>query len=101
GTAPWRVVAGASGARTVFAHGHYSCMFNAPDTRSRWGTIPIGHFVSRAIGHQLARTLPPGQTSADRANSGNPTGIGPGAIIRHWNRRDDLAAFLIAYICDV
>ena len=100
-TAPWRVVAGASGVRTVFAHGHYSCMFNAPDARSRWGTIPIGHFVSRAIGYQLARTLRPGQTSADRGNSGNPTGIDLGAIVRHWNRRDDLAEFLIAYICDV
>jgi hypothetical protein len=99
-TAPWRVVAGASGVRTVFAHGHHSCMFNAPDARSRWGTIPIGHFVSRAIGYQLARTLRPGQTSADRGNSGNPTGIDLGAIVRHWNRRDDLAEFLIAYICD-
>ena len=39
---PWRVVDGASGARTVFSHGHHWCMFNAPDARSRWATIPVG-----------------------------------------------------------
>ncbi len=72
---PWRVVTGASGARTVFTHGHHWCMFNAPDARSRWGTIPVGHFVTRAIGYQLSRTLRPGETAADRRNSGNPNGV--------------------------
>jgi Calcineurin-like phosphoesterase len=96
--APMRVVTGSSGARTVFAHGHYQCMFNAPDARSRWGTIPIGHFVSRAIAYQLARTLTRGRTAADRGNSGNPSGISLGGLWAGWNRRDDLAAFLLEYI---
>jgi predicted phosphodiesterase len=95
--APWRVVTGASGKRTVFTHGHHWCMFNAPDARSRWGTIPVGHFVTRAIGYQLSRT--PGGTAADRPNSGNPSGLDALALLAGWNRRDDLAALLLTYIC--
>ena len=95
--APMRVVTGASGARTVFAHGHYQCMFNAPDARSRWGTIPVGHFVSRAIADQVSRT-PARGTAADRVNSGNPTGIDLNALRAAVARRDDLAAFLLQYI---
>ena len=76
-TDPVRVVDGASGARTVFSHGHHWCMFNAPDARSRWATIPIGHFVSR--GDRLSvvegTRLRPGETAADRPNSGNPAGV--------------------------
>ena len=97
--APWRVVTGASGARTVFSHGHHWCMFNAPDARSRWATIPVGHFVTRAIGYQMSRTLRPGETAADRRNSGNPNGFDLGAALSSWNRRDDLAAWLLTYIC--
>jgi UDP-2,3-diacylglucosamine pyrophosphatase LpxH len=95
---PRRIVSGASGARTVFSHGHYHCMFNAPDVRSRWGTIPIGHFVSRAIAHQVARRLAPGRTAADLAGSGNPSGVDWTGVLSAWNRRDDLAAFLLQYI---
>jgi UDP-2,3-diacylglucosamine hydrolase len=102
-TAPSRVVAGASGARTVFSHGHHWCMFNAPDARSRWATIPIGHFVSRAIGYRLSRgrwALKPGETAADRPNSGNPAGVNAFELIRAWRRvGGDLAAFLLDYFC--
>jgi len=101
-TAPWRVVTGASGARTVFSHGHHWCMFNAPDPRSRWATIPIGHLVSRAIGYQLSRgprRLRPGETAADRPNSGNPVGVDARVVMSAWNGRDDLAAFLLDYFC--
>jgi UDP-2,3-diacylglucosamine pyrophosphatase LpxH len=97
--APWRVVTGARGARTVFAHGHHWCMFNAPDSRSRWATIPIGHFVSRAIAYQLANS-PGSDTAADRRNSANPNGIDLGAALASWNRSEDLAGFLIRYICN-
>ncbi|MDA0160873.1 metallophosphoesterase [Solirubrobacter ginsenosidimutans] len=97
----WRAVTGTSGKRTVFTHGHHECMFNAPDSRSPWATIPIGHFVSRAIAYQLSRTLPRGRTAADLPGMGNPTGVDVAAILRSWNRRDDLAAFLIEYICRV
>jgi Calcineurin-like phosphoesterase len=97
--APWRVVTGASGARTVFTHGHHWCMFNAPDARSRWATIPVGHFVTRAISYQLSRTLRPGETAADRRSSGAPNGFDLLAALSSWNRRDDLAAWLLTYIC--
>ena len=96
-----RVVTGASGKRTVFTHGHHSCMFNAPDFRSKWDTIPIGHFVTRAISYHLSKTLPPGKTAADTSNSGNPTGVDLAGIGAAWKRRGDLAAFLIEYICNV
>ena len=94
-----RVASGISGKRTLFTHGHHTCMFNAPDDRSKWGMIPIGHFVTRAISYQLSKTLPPGKTAADTSNSGNPTGVNLSSVVAAWNRRDDLAAFLIEYIC--
>jgi hypothetical protein len=101
----YRVVAGISGARTVFSHGHHWCMANAPDARSRWATIPIGHFVSRAIAYQLLNgpnRLRPGETAAHRQNSGNPSGIAPeelrSAFLKH---RDDFAAFLVTYFCQL
>jgi hypothetical protein len=97
--APSRVVTGASGARTVFSHGHHWCMFNAPDNRSRWSTIPVGHFVSRALAYQLSMTLRPGETSADRRDSGSPNGIDLTAAISSWNQRDDLAGWLLDAIC--
>jgi UDP-2,3-diacylglucosamine pyrophosphatase LpxH len=97
--AQWRVITGASGARTVFSHGHHWCMFNAPDTRSRWGNIPVGHFVTRAIGYQMARSLRPGETAAHRRNSGNPNGLNLVSALRSWNRSDDLARFLLTYMC--
>jgi hypothetical protein len=97
--APWRVVNGSTGARTVFSHGHHWCMFNAPDARSRWGKIPIGHFVSRAIGYQMSRSLGSRETAADRRNSGNPMGVDIRAALSAWNGRDDLAAFLLDYFC--
>ncbi len=92
------VCAGVSGARTVFSHGHHWCMFNAPDARSRWSTIPVGHFVTRAIGYQMARSLRPGETTADRINHGNP-GVSWSTVLASLNRSDDLAAFLLTYIC--
>jgi hypothetical protein len=104
-TDPVRVVTGASGARTVFSHGHHWCMFNAPDARSRWATIPIGHFITRAIGYQLSRgrtRLRPPDTAADRPNSGNPPGVNAEALMRAWRRagmRVDLARFLLEYFC--
>ena len=96
-----RVASGASGRRTLFTHGHHHCMFNAPDKRSKWDTIPIGHFVTRAISYQLSKTLAPGKTAADTSNSGNPTGVDLRAVVKSWNQRDDLAAFLIEYICRI
>src|SRR5215218_8120715 len=97
----YRILNGAGGARTVLSHGHHWTMFNAPDPRSRWRGLPVGHFVTRAIGYQLSRSLRPGETAADRRNSANPMGVDLLAALRSWNRRDDLAAFLLTYICRV
>jgi UDP-2,3-diacylglucosamine pyrophosphatase LpxH len=97
----YRVLNGSSGARTVLSHGHHWTMFNAPDPRSRWRGLPVGHFVTRAIGYQLSRSLRPGETAADRRNSANPMGVDLLAALGSWNRRDDLAAFLLTYICNV
>ena len=66
---------GASGRRTTFAHGHYWTMFNAPDRRSPWSTLPVGHFVTRAFAFHLQRTLKPGQTAADLKDMGSPNGF--------------------------
>ena len=98
-SAPWRIIGGASRARTVVSHGHHWCMFNAPDPRSRWSTLPIGHFVSRAIAHNLSRRLAPGQTAADLPGSGNPYGPHAAAAVSAWDRRDDLAAAFLTYFC--
>ena len=62
-TEPRIVLTGASGARTLFEHGHRWCMFNAPDPKSRWKELPVGHFVSRGIAYQVVtrhtgKTLP-------------------------------------------
>jgi UDP-2,3-diacylglucosamine hydrolase len=100
-TDPWRVVTGTSGARTVFSHGHHWCMFNAPDTRSRWSTIPIGHIVSRALAYRLTvgpHRLGPKETAAHRHNSGNPSPNFRQAL-GTWRPGKDLGRILIEYFC--
>lgn len=66
---------GRTGRRTSLAHGHAWTMFNAPDPASRWGTLPIGHFVTRSFAYYLSMTLKPDQTVADLANQGAPNGF--------------------------
>jgi UDP-2,3-diacylglucosamine pyrophosphatase LpxH len=95
-TGPCYVAAGASGARTVFSHGHHWTMFNAPDGRSQWGTIPIGHFVSRAIAFQLTRLR---QIAVDQPDHGNPT-ADVAALWAARHRNKDLADFLLTYFCN-
>ncbi len=58
----------------VLTHGHLFTMFNAPDERYP-NDVPVGHFVTRAIGHYLETTLAPGQTAADLSNQGSPYGF--------------------------
>jgi UDP-2,3-diacylglucosamine pyrophosphatase LpxH len=92
-TEPRIVLTGASGARTLFEHGHRWCMFNAPDPKSRWNELPVGHFVSRGIAYRLV-TRNPGKTAADLPVSGNgdmgPVGADVLAILRQAIRRRDL-----------
>lgn len=69
---PVYVLTGASGARTVFSHGHHWTMFNAPDPASPWGSLPIGHFVTRALSYRMVERLESGQTVADVPKWGTP-----------------------------
>ena len=67
---PVRVIRSATAA-TAFSHGHHWCMFNAPDPKSPWAPLPLGHVVSRAIAHKWDRDLPAGKTVADLPGHGN------------------------------
>jgi UDP-2,3-diacylglucosamine pyrophosphatase LpxH len=92
-TDPGRLVVGASGARTLFEHGHRWCMFNAPDRKSRWNQLPVGHFVSRGIAYRVA-TKDKGKTAAELPISGNGdmdlTGKDFWAIWSKFRKRGDL-----------
>jgi UDP-2,3-diacylglucosamine pyrophosphatase LpxH len=92
-TEPRIVLTGASGARTLFEHGHRWCMFNTPDPKSRWKELPVGHFVSRGIAYRVA-TKHKGKTAADLPVSGNgdmgPVGTDFLAILWRAVRRLDL-----------
>ena len=100
---PVHVVTGDSGARTAFAHGHLWTMFNAPDDRSPWNTLPVGHFVTRAFAYEMAKKLQPGQTVADLPNMGAPNGFDLGQFLRSYGPTLDpsLAAMLLDYVTGV
>lgn len=97
------VLTGTSGARTVFSHGHYWTMFNAPDNTSPWDTLPVGHFVTRAFSYMMANTLKPGQTVADLANMGYPNGFDIVQFLRSLgpNMSPDIAGMLLDYVATV
>ena len=100
---PVHIVTGDSGARTVFSHGHLWTMFNAPDDRSPWKTLPVGHFVTRAFAYEMANKLQPGQTVADLPNMGAPNGFDLGQFLRSYGPTLDpsLAAMLLDYCSGV
>ena len=100
--------AGPSGSRTAFSHGHHWCMFNAPDPKSKWDGLPIGHFVSRAIAY-MNRGLVPPDNVARHERMGNPADQ-TGAAVRQViiealtslrPATSQLAKLLLSYICDV
>ena len=68
-------VTSSNGQKMAFTHGNIFTMFNAPDLQSSLSPLPVGHFVTRAIGYMLNNTLTPGQTVADLSGQGNPNGI--------------------------
>lgn len=97
------VLTGASGARTAFSHGHHWTMFNAPDETSRWNTLPVGHFVTRAFSFMMANRLNPGQTVADLANLGYPNGFDLGQFLNSlsFHSKLDIASLLLDYVATV
>ena len=61
--------------RTTFTHGHLTTMFNAPDAfNTRFGGLPLGHFVTRAVAFMVQNSLKPGQTAANLPDQGSPYG---------------------------
>jgi hypothetical protein len=102
---PPHVLLGTSGARTAFAHGHASTMFNAPDERSRFKPLPVGHFVTRAFAYQMAEKLKPlpGQTVADLPGMGSPNGFDLTQFLHSFvaTLDPDVARMLLDYVMTV
>jgi UDP-2,3-diacylglucosamine pyrophosphatase LpxH len=71
----------ADGKKIALTHGHIFTMFNASYFQSEISPLPIGHFVTRAIGYMLNKTLKPGQTVADLAGQGNPNGMNLSGLV--------------------
>lgn len=95
------VLTGSTGRRTVFTHGHYWTMFNAPDDRSPWNTLPVGHFVTRAFSYMMAKKLVgTKKTVADFPNMGYPNGLDIWTFL--WSLyptfSTDLASLLLNYV---
>lgn len=88
---------GANDHRIALAHGHAYTMFNAPDPKSPWAPLPVGHFVTRMISSHWARTLKPKQTVATLPDQGAPNGLDVTGIIggaieaRHFRVRQRTA----------
>ncbi|MCB1031883.1 MAG: metallophosphoesterase [Acidimicrobiales bacterium] len=56
-------------------HGHHHTLFNSPYPNTRWGELPIGYFITRAVSTATQRRLEPGQSVADLPEQGAPNGI--------------------------
>jgi UDP-2,3-diacylglucosamine pyrophosphatase LpxH len=75
-----------AGPRLAFAHGHHWTMFNAPYPGTRFGSLPPGHFVTRAFSHYLETILRPGQSVADLPDQGEPNGLSLASLVRSVDR---------------
>src|SRR5262249_5486104 len=75
--------------RIALAPGHAYTMFNAPDPKSPWAPLPVGHFVTRMVASKWARELPPGKTVATLPGQGSPTGLDVAAIVGGAVKRGD------------
>ncbi len=95
------VLAGPSGHRTVFSHGHYWTMFNAPDPNSPWNTLPVGHLVTRAFSYMMAKKLEgTNKTVADFPNMGYPDGFNIIDFLEslYPSFSTDIASLLLNYV---
>jgi hypothetical protein len=67
--------AGGARADIICTHGHRYSMFNAPDFQDVPALgLPLGHYVTRLSALWVSQHLQAGQTSANLAGSGNPSG---------------------------
>jgi UDP-2,3-diacylglucosamine pyrophosphatase LpxH len=65
----------AGGGKVAVTHGHIYSIFNSPDRAAMPDTgLPVGHFVTRLSALFATSRLKDGQTVADLADSGDPTG---------------------------
>lgn len=69
------------GQKIAFTHGHTFTLFNAPDHSTPISPIPVGYFVTRAVGYMLNHTLESGETVADLANQGSPNSVDLGGLV--------------------
>jgi UDP-2,3-diacylglucosamine pyrophosphatase LpxH len=99
------VLTGSSGKKTVFTHGHYWTMFNAPDQTSDapWKPLPVGHFVTRAFSYMMAKQLQgTNKTVADFPNMGYPQGFNLWdflwALFSTFPAVPDIASLLLNYV---
>lgn len=75
----------------ALAHGNEFTMFNAPDPHSQWGTLPVGHFVTRMVASAWAAKLQPGETVADLPDQGSPDGLDYWSILWGCFSRADIS----------
>jgi hypothetical protein len=63
--------------------------------------MPVGHYVTRAFAYQMAKSLKPGETVADRPNMGAPDGFDLLTFLNSINleQQPDIAAMLLNYVC--
>jgi UDP-2,3-diacylglucosamine pyrophosphatase LpxH len=99
---PIYTLAGSTGKKTVFSHGHHWTMFNAPDPESPWDTLPVGHFVTRAFSYKMARELPHERNVAELKNMGYPDGFEILPFLRAFgeNMNSQLGPLLLDYAAD-
>ncbi len=96
------VLTGPSGKRTVFSHGHLWTMFNAPDLRGPWNTMPVA-ISDRAFSYMMANQLPPGENVAQLSNMGYPDGFNIWSFLQSLGptMSPDIAGMLLDYVSQV
>jgi len=80
-----------SDSRVLLEHGHAYTMFNAPDLRTKWSPLPVGHFVTRTVANHWASNLAPGRSVADLAGQGYPNGVDVALIIENALKKLDIS----------
>ncbi|MEM7188820.1 MAG: metallophosphoesterase [Pseudomonadota bacterium] len=95
-------------ARVTFSHGHHFTMFNAPDMRTKWAPMPVGHFVTRMVASKWDRKLDGDHTVADLEHQGAPNGVSLAKFLGETVafrldrvvRQKNLSALLLDWVAD-